>query len=147
MRQITIIGVGFAILFPLLSIAKSVVVVKGGTNLYDECGAYSQQGMKECLVKKVDDSQEFLKKAEADAFVAIKKWDDEGKYIRASGAALAISNREFIKYRTAQCKFSASLSGGAAGNAYEMGRLACVAELNMTRAAQLRDAVSNLPLK
>ncbi|MEB2502855.1 MULTISPECIES: hypothetical protein [Burkholderia] len=40
-----------------------------------------------------------------------------------------------------------SLGGGAIGNALEMQRLACVAELNNRRAAQLRDAVSDLPLK
>ncbi|PHP90694.1 hypothetical protein CFB52_003385 [Burkholderia sp. AU18528] len=40
-----------------------------------------------------------------------------------------------------------SLGGGAIGNALEMRRLACVAELNNRRAAQLRDAVSDLPLK
>jgi len=39
------------------------------------------------------------------------------------------------------------LSGGAAGNAREMGKLACQAELNQRRARQLRDAVAELPFK
>ncbi|WP_232444384.1 lysozyme inhibitor LprI family protein [Burkholderia ubonensis] len=52
-----------------------------------------------------------------------------------------------MKYREAQCEFSASLSGGGAGNAHEMGRLACIAELNTRRVEQLRNAVSGLPLK
>ncbi|WP_230961952.1 lysozyme inhibitor LprI family protein [Burkholderia anthina] len=61
--------------------------------------------------------------------------------------ALAASNKEFAKYRAAQCEFSASLSGGGAGNAHEMGRLACVAALNGARVEQLRNAVSELPSK
>ncbi|WP_313620356.1 hypothetical protein [Achromobacter sp.] len=39
------------------------------------------------------------------------------------------------------------MSGGAAGNAREMGKLACQAELNQRRARQLRDAVAELPFK
>ncbi|WP_155122422.1 lysozyme inhibitor LprI family protein [Burkholderia ubonensis] len=112
-----------------------------------QCGAYSQAGMKYCLVMKVDESRVSLKKAEMNVIAVIKKWDEDNKYIRASQAMLAASNKEFVKYREAQCEFSASLSGGGAGNAHEMGRLACIAELNTRRVEQLRNAVSDLPLK
>ena len=55
--------------------------------------------------------------------------------------------KEFTQYRDAQCSWLASLAGGAAGNATEIRRLSCAAALNFGRAAQLRDATSELPLK
>ncbi|WP_081103851.1 lysozyme inhibitor LprI family protein [Burkholderia anthina] len=147
MRAIRSIGFGLALSFPLLSIAASDNTVNTEKGLYEQCGAYSQAGMKDCLAKKASESREYLKKAEDDALAVIKKWDDGNKYIHASEEALAASNKEFAKYRAAQCEFSASLSGGGAGNAHEMGRLACVAALNGARVEQLRNAVSDLPSK
>lgn len=78
---------------------------------------------------------------------ALSKWDEDGKYISLTKAKIAASSKEFARYRKAQCEFLASLSGGGAGNAYEMGRLACVAELNGRRAEQLSDAAANLTMK
>ncbi|KVC65782.1 hypothetical protein WI72_33450 [Burkholderia ubonensis] len=147
MHAIRRIGSGLMLSLPLLSIAAPGNVVKSEKDLYEECGAYSQAGMRGCLVNKADESWASLKKAEMDVIAIIKKWDEDNKYIRASQAMLAASNKEFMKYREVQCEFSASLSGGGAGNAYEMGRLACIAELNTRRVEQLRNAVSDLPLK
>ncbi|WP_080407968.1 lysozyme inhibitor LprI family protein [Burkholderia ubonensis] len=147
MHAIRWVGLGLMLSLPLLSIAAPGNIVKSEKDLYEECGAYSQAGMKDCLVRKVDESRVSLKKAEMDVIAVIKKWDEDNKYIRASQATLAASNKEFVKYREAQCEFSASLSGGGAGNAHEMGRLACIAELNTRRVEQLRNAVSGLPLK
>ncbi|KAB0639282.1 DUF1311 domain-containing protein [Burkholderia latens] len=147
MRAVRRMGFAFALAFPLLSIAAPDNIVDSEKDLYEECSAYSQADMKDCFAQKASESRIYLKKAESDALAAIKKWDEDNKYIHASELVLMVSNKEFEKYRAAQCEFSASLSGGGAGNAREMGRLACVAELNNRRAQQLRHAVSDLPLK
>lgn len=85
--------------------------------------------------------------AEKNAAGVLSKWDEDDKYVGMAKTKLARSSEEFIKYRDAQCAFSSSLGGGAAGNARELDRLACVAELNSRRAIQLRDEVSGLPSK
>jgi len=46
-----------------------------------------------------------------------------------------------------QCALAAALGGGAIGNALEIRRLACEAELNAWRADQLQRALVDLPLK
>ena len=75
---------------------------------------------------------------------ALSKWDEDDKYIKESKAKFAAANKEFIRYRKAQCAFGSSLSGGGVGGVREMGRLGCVTELNNRRAQQLLDAVSTV---
>ncbi|MBR8065689.1 DUF1311 domain-containing protein [Burkholderia ambifaria] len=111
-----------------------------------EC-SYDATGVKECLQRKQRDSKANLEQAEEKARKTIARWDEDSKYIRITGARLSASNTAFAEYRDAQCAFASSLGGGAIGNALEMRRLACIAELNNRRADQLRDAVSDLPLK
>ncbi|MDR0777090.1 MAG: DUF1311 domain-containing protein [Azonexus sp.] len=147
MRAITLIGFGLAICLPALAFAASTAPVLGERALREECSAFSQAGMRDCLAKKVQDSQRVLQQTEEKAASILSKWDEDDKYVNQAKAKLAASNKEFSKYRDTQCGFSASLSGGGAGNSHEMMRLACVAELNNRRAEQLRDAVSVLPLK
>lgn len=103
--------------------------------------------MRDCLAKKVEESQATLKQAERDVYGRLFKWDESSRYARMARSNLANSGRAFTIYRDAQCGFSASLSGGAAGNVHEIRRLACVAAANGRRAEQLREAVSNLPVK
>lgn len=141
------VGLGLLLSLPLLCAAATGNVVKSEQELYEECSAYSQAGMKECLAKKASESLQSLKQAEVEVLAALSRWDEGSRYIRVSIAALAASSEEFEKYRKAQCEFTASLSGGGAGNAHEMGRLACMAELNNRRSQQLRGAVVNLPAK
>lgn len=121
--------------------------VQGERALREECSANSQADMRGCLAGKADDSQKALKQAEDAALGTLAKWDEDAKYVNAAKAALGAANKAFARQREAQCAFAASLGGGGAGNAREMLRLACVAELNNRRAEQLRDAVSSLPLK
>ncbi|WP_244206586.1 lysozyme inhibitor LprI family protein [Caballeronia pedi] len=125
----------------------STVVLAAPTNhaLREECSEFSQAGMRDCLAKKADESQQALTRAESNTTSALAKWDEDDKYVRAAKTDFANSNRAFAQYRSAQCKFSASLSGGGAGNAHEIQRFACVAELNDNRAEQLRAAASRLP--
>ncbi|MFC5475003.1 lysozyme inhibitor LprI family protein [Paraherbaspirillum soli] len=113
----------------------------------EECSAYSQAGMRECLAKKANASAAELSKAENKVRRTLAKWDEDTKYVNLAKAKFETSNKEFGRYRDAHCAFDVSLGGGAIGNALEIGRLACVFELNSRRAAQLRDAISDLPLK
>ncbi|WP_231952236.1 lysozyme inhibitor LprI family protein [Achromobacter sp. MFA1 R4] len=115
--------------------------------LYAICSADSQAGMRDCLARAAEESGKALVAAQRQAAAALDKWDEERQYVDQAKARLAASNRAFAEYRSAQCEWSASMSGGAAGNAHEMGKLACVAELNQRRARQLREAVEDLPLK
>ncbi|AVS69033.1 hypothetical protein C8244_00240 [Paracidovorax avenae] len=113
----------------------------------EECSAHSQAGMRDCLAKKASDSKDDLRQARNNAISILSKWDEDAQYAGRAKSELAASDKDFEKYRDAHCKFRASLSGGGAGNSHEILRLACIAELNTTRARQLRDAVADLPLK
>jgi len=141
-----------ALIFAVISApahASPVTQILGERALSRKCSDsfFSQIEIRNCLKKKANASEKALKQAEQNVNDTISKWDEDDKYISESKMKFAASSREFIRYRNAQCKFSASLSGGGAGDVHEMGRLACTTELNNRRAAQLRDAVSDLPLK
>lgn len=126
--------------------ARRVVVVDEQV-ARQHCSAHSQAAMKVCLAKKALESDRELNQAEVGVLSSLSKWEEDAKYIRLATARLEVANKTFARYRAAQCAFAASLAGGAAGNALEMGRLACVAEQNSRHAAQLRRAHANLPLR
>jgi len=132
--------------FPILAFASPDESVFSERALREECSDayFSQVEVRECLAKKAADSQQALQQAEAQMVSTFAKWDEWESVITRAKANLAASNKSFIKYRYDQCELVASLGGGAIGAALDMGRLACVAELNNRRAAQLRDAVSGL---
>ncbi|MGB3430256.1 lysozyme inhibitor LprI family protein [Achromobacter sp.] len=133
----------------LAPLAAAMAADKAQTEqeLYEACSGDSQAGMRDCLSRKADESVKALTAAQKEAAEALGKWDEDRQYVDHAKARLAASNQAFPIYRSAQCELSASLSGGAAGNAHEMGKLACLTELNRHRARQLRDAVADLPLK
>ncbi|MDR2207764.1 MAG: DUF1311 domain-containing protein [Azoarcus sp.] len=135
-----------ATLLPLISIAASNTPVQSERELRNEC-SYEISGVRECLQQKQQASDAELKRAEEKVRSALAQWDEDAKYIKLAESRLAASKKAFVKYRDEQCAFHSSLGGGAIGNALEMQRLACVAELNNRRAKQLQDAVSDLPLK
>jgi uncharacterized protein YecT (DUF1311 family) len=147
MRSMKLIGFWLAAYLPLSTFAASPVPVLSERALREECSAFSQAGMHDWLAIKSANSQKALRQAEEKVASTLPKWDEDMKYISQAKAKLTASNKDFAKYRDTQCEFLASLSGGGAGNAHEIGRLACSAELNNRRAEQLRDAVSDLPLK
>lgn len=147
MRTLKLVGCGMAALLPALAPAASAAPAAGERALREECSAASQAEMRDCLAKKAESSRRALRQAEENVASILSKWDEDSKFVGQAKARLAASHKEFSRYREAQCDFSASLSGGGAGNAREMRRLACVSELNGRRAEQLRDAVSDLPLK
>jgi uncharacterized protein YecT (DUF1311 family) len=142
-----LMGFCLAASLPVLALAEPVAPVLDERVLREECSAFSQAGMRDCLAEKAESSQVKLRQAEKKAVDILTKWDEDSRYITQAKAKLAASNKAFVRYRKAQCEFAASLGGGAIGNALDMGRLACITELNNRRAEQLHNAVSDIPLK
>lgn len=136
-----------AVCLPVPVFADSAIQVLSEREFREQCSEFSQAGMRDCLAEKARESQEALRKAEQVAMDALSKWIEDPPYIDKAKAKFAASNKAFAKYREAQCAFAYSLGGGAIGNALDMWRFACIAELNNRRAEQLRDVVSDLPLK
>ncbi len=134
-----------AICAPALAIAATPPAVLGELALREECSASSQADMRQCMEQHAMKSQQTLRHAEDRVAEALKNWDEDKKYAEQAQALLKASKAEFVRYRDSQCEFLASLSGGSAGNASQIRRQACIAELNGKRAAQLLDAVSELP--
>ncbi|APA85966.1 DUF1311 domain-containing protein [Paraburkholderia sprentiae WSM5005] len=147
MHTIKLICFGLAACLPTMVPAAATAPVASEKALREECSAFSQAGMRDCLAEKAEASQKALRRAEQKMAGTLSKWDEDNKYVNQAKAKLVASNTKFAEYRGTQCEFAASLSGGGAGSAREMGRLACVSELNNRRAQQLRDAASDLPLK
>jgi hypothetical protein len=107
--------------------------------------ALSEVDMRECLEKKAAESEKALKQAEDYALATLSGWDEDKEYIDLAKTRLIAAGKTFAQFRADQCSFAASMGGGAIGAALEMGRLACVAELNNRRARQIRDLIDTLP--
>lgn len=142
--HINLISIAF---FSLHGKATESNIVQTERELYEECSAHSQAGMLDCLATKAHESEQALAQAEKHAVATISQWDEDKKYISIALKKLVASHKNFAKYRTAQCELSASLSGGAAGNTQEMGRLACTTELNNRRTENLHQSIADIPLK
>ncbi|WP_313235446.1 lysozyme inhibitor LprI family protein [Delftia acidovorans] len=147
MRTKKLTTLALAACIPLWSLATEIIPQPDERALREECIAHSQAGMRDCLARRLADSHKALKQAEEQAASALGQWDEDAKYAAQAKARLSASGKEFTQYRDAQCSWLASLAGGAAGNATEIRRLSCAAALNFGRAAQVRDATSELPLK
>jgi Lysozyme inhibitor LprI len=127
---------------PLLGRAQSLPTER---NLREECSAFSQAGMRDCLAAKAAASAGDLKKAEARLLARIAKWDEDARFKTAARARFQASRVAFDRYRAAACEFQASLGGGAIGNALSMRRLACIAELNTRRIEAIDRVGVDLP--
>lgn len=137
--------VGCAIL-PWVSNASADTNGRSERELRLEC-AYEIPGVRECLQKKAEGSEVDLKDAEKRVIDVLAQWDEDPKYVNQAKATFNASTKDFAKYRDSQCAFASALGGGAIGNALAMRRFACIAELNSRRAFQLRDLVSDRPMK
>jgi len=128
---------------PRLAIfAVSDALALGDQILRQTCGeAYTER--RECLSANAKDSQLALQQAETQVANALSRRDKETQYVSEAKTKLAASNQSFVKYRDEQCGFAAS-SENTVGTDPDMGRLACVTELNYRRAAQLRETASKL---
>lgn len=69
----------------------------------EACSAFSQSGMLECLVKEEVASRARLRQAEGKMIAALSKWDEDANYVDQARATLAVSGKEFGRYRDAQC--------------------------------------------
>lgn len=147
MHTMKFIALYFVVSVPLVANAASSHIVQNERNIREECSAYSQAGMRDCLSKKAKESEKVLKQTEDKVINILSKWDEDSKFASIAKTKLATSSKEFARYRESQCAFSTSLGGGAIGNALEIRRLSCVAEINNLRTEQLRNAIIDLPLR
>ena len=113
----------------------------------DECSAFSQAGMRDCLAQKLAESSAALKQAEGEFADALAKWDEDAKYIKLASASFKTANAAFRKYSESQCALKSALGGGAAGNALALRRLACAVELNAARIDDLKRTAASLPAR
>jgi len=145
MCKLKLVGFCLSISIPVVSAAPDEPVLAEYA-LREACSeaSFSQVDIRECLAKEAADSQQALQQAEAHILSTFARWDEWESVITRAKTNLAAANQSFVKYRYDQCEFAASLGGGAIGAALDMRRLACVAELNNRRAAQLRDAAADL---
>jgi uncharacterized protein YecT (DUF1311 family) len=134
---------------PALAFAATTAPTPSERELREECSNkfFSQLDVRDCLAEKAKDSLKALQQAEKEIATTLSKWDEQEKFIIQSKTKLSISNKSFLKYRNEQCEFMTSLSGGGTISSHEMGRFACIAELNYRRAAQLQDTMSDVPVK
>jgi uncharacterized protein YecT (DUF1311 family) len=147
MRTMMWVCLGLTLSAPAFSNTDASRVIPNERTLREACSAYSEAGMRDCLAAKARESYNALVQVENQLRAALSRWDEDAKHIRLAQAKLAASDKAFIQYRDAQCAFAASLGGGAIGNALEMRRFACIAELNHRRAKLLHDALSGFPSK
>jgi uncharacterized protein YecT (DUF1311 family) len=112
----------------------------------DAC-SYAMPSMVFCLANKAKTSDVELRRAEQSVRTALPKVDDWASMVTLAKRSFARSRREFLRYRAAQCDFNATLVGGAAGNAHEVMRQACVTELNTQRTELMRGAVRQIAFK
>lgn len=118
------------------------------TGLHVACSEMaSQADIHVCLAAKAHASTAELQREEEQLRTALSNWDEDAAYIKRARAQLDAAGKEFERFRKSKCQFNASLAGGAAGNARENMRLACEAELNLQRAAQMRRAVAGIAVK
>ena len=103
------------------------------------------EGMRACMDAAAQASAVELAQAQDAMQTAIRGWSEDPPYRVAARNRLAASQARFVHYRTAQCSFAAAMGGGAIGNALDIRRLACEAELNSTRARQLHQFARDMP--
>lgn len=136
------IGAGALMLLSGLSCAAPCMMDE--RMLREECSANSQAGIRECLERQVVASEQAIRDAEGNVKNALGRWDEDKKYADLARKRAVKAAQAFKRNREAQCEFAAALGGGAIGNALDIRKLACVAELNFNRAKQLEYAASNL---
>lgn len=141
--------IGTAILAAVLATAGAGAAPGGGVtvrterDMRAECG-FASEGLRECVERKARASAVELKEAQIAALAAVSGWTEDQRYVVAASSKLASAEQAFARYRTAQCGFAYALGGGAIGSALDVRRLACEAEQNFIRAAQLRSAALDL---
>lgn len=113
----------------------------------EACSGQSQADQRICLEATVKTGAAALAQAEQAALAAVARWDEDLRYRSAAGTSLQAANKSFVQFRLAECALAAALGGGAAGNARELRRLACVADLNHARTTHLRQQIADLAVR
>ena len=149
MSIIKYFGICLLAYLPLSALAAQTSSIASEWDLRMECSnsTPSEAEMTRCLKAKALKSQKELQNTEKKMIKKLSEWDEDPSNINKAKANLTAANKEFIKYRDAQCKFNYSLGGGAIENALEMGLFACIAELNNRRNQQLIDLMSDILTK
>ena len=147
MSIIKYFGICLFTYLPLSALAAQTSSIASEWDLRMECSnsTPSEAEMTRCLKAKALKSQKELQNTEKKMIKILSEWDEDPSNINIAKANLTTANKEFIKYRDAQCKFNYSLGGGAIENALEMRLFACIAELNNRRNQQLIDLMSGMP--
>ena len=147
MSIIKYFGICLFTYLPLSALAAQTSSIASEWDLRMECSnsTPSEAEMTRCLKAKALKSQKELQNTEKKMIKILSEWDEDPSNINIAKANLTAANKEFIKYRDAQCKFNYSLGGGAIENALEMRLFACIAELNNRRNQQLIDLMSGMP--
>ena len=147
MNIIKYFGICLFTYLPLSALAAQTVTIASEWDLRMECSnsTPSEAEMTRCLKAKALKSQKELQNTEKKMIKILSEWDEDPSNINIAKANLTAANKEFIKYRDAQCKFNYSLGGGAIENALEMRLFACIAEFNNRRNQQLIDLMSGMP--
>lgn len=107
--------------------------------------SYDGAGIRACLEAKHSASARDLQLAEKEFQSSVDQWDQEKPLLDISLQELFSANASFKQYRKDQCALASTLGGTAIGNALDVRQLACEAELNQRRAAQLRAFGADLP--
>ena len=146
MNIIKYFGICLLAYLPLSALAAQTSSIASEWDLRMECSnsTPSEAEMTRCLKAKALKSQKELQNTEKKMIKILSEWDEDPSNINIAKANLTAANKEFIKYRDAQCKFNYSLGGGAIENALEMRLFACIAELNNRRNQQLIDLMSDI---
>ena len=149
MNIIKYFGICLLAYLPLSALAAQTSSIASEWDLRMECSnsTPSEAEMTRCLKAKALKSQKELQNTEKKMIKILSEWDEDPSNINIAKANLTAANKEFIKYRDAQCKFNYSLGGGAIENALEMRLFACIAELNNRRNQQLIDLMSKISIK
>ena len=149
MSIIKYFGICLLAYLPLSALAAQTSSIASEWDLRMECSnsTPSEAEMTRCLKAKALKNHKELQNTEEKLIKKLSEWDEDPSNINKAKANLTAANKEFIKYRDAQCKFNYSLGGGAIENALEMGLFACIAELNNRRNQQLIDLMSDILTK
>jgi hypothetical protein len=116
-------------------------------SLREECNAYSQTGVRQCLARKATESELILKQAEDKVQNALTKWKVDAQRINSAKTKFDVASKMFVKHRETQCAFNSSLGDIATANTLEIKRFACFFELNSIRSNQLNTVADGLPSK
>jgi uncharacterized protein YecT (DUF1311 family) len=131
----------------MLAPQPGLVAAIGERELREECSAsaLSQIEFGECLEKKRQESASELQSAETLMRTALTQWDEDAYFVHQAQEMFTVAANAFTAYRELQCEFARSRGGGGVHSSTF--RLACETELNLKRAAELRDAASLIPQK